>query len=90
MLLSGEPRRELKNLKKFDNEVQVLIFKQSIALGWDCPGAQIIVTLRHWNNVTFSIQVLGRIMRYRNLKWVIMMMKNLTLVTFIQTISLMK
>ena len=63
VLLSGEPRRELKNLKKFDNEVEVLIFKQSIALGWDCPRAQIIVTLRHWNNVTFSIQVLGRIMR---------------------------
>ena len=63
VLLSGEPRRKLKNLKKFDNEVEVLIFKQSIALGWDCPRAQIIVTLRHWNNVTFSIQVLGRIMR---------------------------
>ena len=63
VLLSGEPRRELKNLKKFDNKIEVLIFKQSIALGWDCPRAQIIVTLRHWNNVTFSIQVLGRIMR---------------------------
>ena len=33
----SENKRNLKNIKKNDNEVEVLIFKQAIALGWDCP-----------------------------------------------------
>jgi len=42
-----------------------MIFKQAIALGWDCPRATILVLFRQWReeNITFSIQTLGRIMR---------------------------
>ena len=40
-----------------------MIFKQAIALGWDCPRAQILVLFRDWKNITFSIQTVGRIMR---------------------------
>jgi type III restriction enzyme len=55
----------LTNIEKSDNEVEVMIFKQAIALGWDCPRAAIIVLFRQWReeNLTFSIQTLGRIMR---------------------------
>lgn len=55
----------LANIEKNENEVQVMIFKQAIALGWDCPRAAILVLFRQWReeNMTFSIQTLGRIMR---------------------------
>lgn len=55
----------LANIEKNENEVEVMIFKQAIALGWDCPRATILVLFRQWReeNITFSIQTLGRIMR---------------------------
>src|SRR3989344_5742240 len=42
-----------------------MIFKQAIALGWDCPRAHILVLFRQWKEETlvFSLQTLGRIMR---------------------------
>ena len=53
----------LENISKPDNEVEVLIFKQAIALGWDCPRAQILILFRDWKSIEFSIQTIGRIMR---------------------------
>jgi type III restriction enzyme len=55
----------LANIEKNENEVDVMIFKQAIAIGWDCPRATILVLFRQWReeNITFSIQTLGRIMR---------------------------
>lgn len=55
----------LSNIEKNENEVEVMIFKQAISLGWDCPRASILVLFRQWReeNITFSIQTLGRIMR---------------------------
>lgn len=55
----------LANIEKNENDVDVMIFKQAIALGWDCPRASILVLFRQWReeNITFSIQTLGRIMR---------------------------
>lgn len=60
--LSGE-HKNTENLSANDCEAEVLLFKQAIALGWDCPRAQILVLFRHWHNNTFSVQTLGRIMR---------------------------
>jgi len=55
----------LANIEKNEDEVEVMIFKQAVALGWDCPRATILVLFRQWReeNITFSIQTLGRIMR---------------------------
>jgi type III restriction enzyme len=55
----------LANIEKNENEVEVMMFKQAIALGWDCPRATILVLFRQWKDetMTFSIQTLGRIMR---------------------------
>ncbi len=53
----------LENISKPDNEVEILLFKQAIALGWDCPRAQILVLFRDWKSIEFSIQTIGRIMR---------------------------
>ena len=60
--LSGH-HENLPNIKKFDSEAEVLIFKQALALGWDCPRAQILVLFRDWRSIVFSIQTIGRIMR---------------------------
>ena len=60
--LSGE-QKNMGNIFLNDNGAEVLIFKQAIALGWDCPRAQILVLFRHWQSFTFSVQTLGRIMR---------------------------
>ncbi len=46
-----------------DSPVDVLIFKQAIALGWDCPRAQILVMFRDIKVDQFEIQTIGRIMR---------------------------
>lgn len=59
----SEDKRNLENISKNDNEVNVLLFKQAIALGWDCPRAYILVLFREWHSEKFSIQTVGRIMR---------------------------
>jgi type III restriction enzyme len=58
----------LENIEKPNNETQVLIFKQAIAIGWDCPRASILVLFRDWKSMTFSIQTVGRIMRMPEFK----------------------
>jgi len=52
-------------VKPNDSPVEALIFKESIALGWDCPRASILFLQREWKaeRYTFNIQTLGRIMR---------------------------
>ena len=64
-LTDKDNKINLANIEKNENEVEVMIFKQAIALGWDCPRATILVLFRQWReeNITFSIQTLGRIMR---------------------------
>lgn len=64
----SEDKENLENISKNDNEVEVMIFKQAIALGWDCPRASILVLFREWKSISFSIQTVGRIMRMPELK----------------------
>lgn len=66
--LSEDKSDTLPNIEKNDNEVEVLIFKQAIALGWDCPRASILVIFRESKSFTFTIQTIGRIMRMPELK----------------------
>jgi len=64
----SEDKANLENITKNDSEVEVMIFKQAIALGWDCPRASILVLFRDWKSITFSIQTVGRILRMPELK----------------------
>ena len=59
----SEQKENLENISINNNKTEVLIFKQAIALGWDCPRAQILVLFRDWKSLTFSVQTVGRIMR---------------------------
>ena len=60
--LSGEHVNK-EDVERNDSGVEVLLFKQAIALGWDCPRAQVMVLFREWHSPIFSIQTVGRIMR---------------------------
>lgn len=53
----------LEGIEKNDSEVNVVIIKQAVATGWDCPRAQILVKLRDNMDETFEIQTIGRIRR---------------------------
>jgi len=59
----SEEKRHIKGVEKADSPVEVLFFKQGIALGWDCPRAQVLVSLREMKSPSFTSQVLGRILR---------------------------
>ena len=61
----SEDHRNKENVELDNSPVDVLIFKEAIALGWDCPRASILFLQREWNDerYEFNIQTLGRIMR---------------------------
>jgi len=67
--LSEDKSDTLPNIEKNDNEVEFLVFKQAIALGWDCPRASILVIFRESKSFIFTIQTIGRIMRMPELKY---------------------
>jgi len=67
--LSEEKTDTLANIEKDDDIVEVLVFKQAIALGWDCPRSSILVIFRESKSFTFTIQTIGRIMRMPQLKY---------------------
>lgn len=64
-LAPKDKKLNLDYIEKNDSEVEVLVFKEAIAQGWDCPRASILLLQREWNseNYVFNIQTLGRIMR---------------------------
>lgn len=53
----------LENISENMGEQQVLIMKQAVATGWDCPRAKILVKLRDNMEESFEVQVIGRIRR---------------------------
>jgi len=59
--LSGE--KDTDGLEDINGLQDVLIFKQAIAQGWDCPRASVLVSYRTVGNVNFGVQTVGRILR---------------------------
>ncbi|MBD5224991.1 MAG: DEAD/DEAH box helicase family protein [Bacteroidales bacterium] len=60
--LSNE-KENLAGLERPDNLAQVLLFKEAIALGWDCPRAAVLLIFRKLQSDQFTIQTVGRILR---------------------------
>ena len=60
--LSNE-KANLDGLEQPDNMTEVLLFKQAIALGWDCPRAAVLLIFRKLQSNQFTIQTVGRILR---------------------------
>lgn len=59
----ADDKKNLELIEKNGSEVEVLIFKEAVAVGWDCPRAQVLVMLRAIRSLTFEIQTVGRILR---------------------------
>lgn len=60
--LSNE-KSNLPGIEKPNSLVDVLLFKQAIALGWDCPRAAVLLIFRKLESFQFTVQTVGRIMR---------------------------
>lgn len=60
--LSGE-KENVDGLEHNDNMTEALLFKQAIALGWDCPRAAVLLIFRKIESFTFGAQTVGRILR---------------------------
>jgi type III restriction enzyme len=59
----SERKQNLEDIEKIDAKPIVVIIKQAIATGWDCPRAHVLVKLRENTSETFEIQTIGRIRR---------------------------
>lgn len=56
-------KENLTDLEQPNNLTEVLLFKEAIALGWDCPRAAVLLIFRKLQSDQFTIQTVGRIMR---------------------------
>ena len=61
--LSKDKSPNLQNITRPDDITEVLLFKQAIALGWDCPRASVLLIFRELQSMTFTTQTVGRILR---------------------------
>lgn len=59
----SDEKTNLTGLEQTDNLAQVLLFKEAIALGWDCPRAAVLLIFRKLSSDEFTIQTIGRILR---------------------------
>lgn len=66
--LSGE-KTNLDNIDHPNSPTEVLLFKQAIALGWDCPRAAVLLIFRKIESFQFSAQTVGRILRMPEQKY---------------------
>ncbi len=56
---------ELEALKHIDSPVRVLVIKQALTVGWDCPRAQFLMLTRKVSEDSriFTMQLVGRVCR---------------------------
>ncbi|ATZ21495.1 DEAD/DEAH box helicase [Mesoplasma tabanidae] len=58
-----------EEINTYNSEIDILIFKQAIATGWDIPRANMYVRLRSIKEENFKIQSIGRVLRNPLLKY---------------------
>ena len=59
----SDRHENLEGIEENDAKSIAVIIKQTVATGWDCPRAHILVKLRDNMDETFEIQTIGRIRR---------------------------
>jgi type III restriction enzyme len=62
-LSDDKEKQNLEGLEYPQAMQKVLLFKQAIAQGWDCPRAAVLLIFRNIGTPTFGIQTVGRILR---------------------------
>lgn len=65
----SDEKENLEGLERNDSITEVLLFKQAIALGWDCPRAAVLLIFRKLESETFTVQTVGRILRMPEQKY---------------------
>lgn len=65
----SDEKVNLDGLEEPYNVVEVLLFKQAIALGWDCPRAAVLLIFRDIKSTIFGTQTVGRILRMPEQKY---------------------
>lgn len=46
-----------------DRRIKVVLFKENLSTGWDCPRAETMMSFRHAKDATYIAQLLGRMVR---------------------------
>lgn len=46
-----------------DRRIRVVLFKENLSTGWDCPRAETMMSFRHAEDATYVAQLLGRMVR---------------------------
>jgi type III restriction enzyme len=46
-----------------DKNIRVVLFKENLSTGWDCPRAETMMSFRHASDATYIAQLLGRMVR---------------------------
>ncbi len=59
----ADKKKNIEGIEKNNANQAILIMKQAISTGWDCPRAKILVKLRDNMNEDFETQTIGRIRR---------------------------
>lgn len=59
----GTIRHVAANTVAADTDIKVLLAKESITTGWDCPRAEVMVSFRAAQDKTYITQLLGRMIR---------------------------
>ncbi len=59
----SERKENIDNINNNESNQAILIMKQAISTGWDCPRAKILVKLRDNMSEDFETQTIGRIRR---------------------------
>lgn len=63
LFMNGAKEGNMEIIHTPESPVRVLLYKQGISMGWDCPRAQVLVGLRHLTSKVFTTQNLGRFIR---------------------------
>lgn len=67
--LSEEKSPHLNSISDPKSLTEVLIFKEAISKGWDCPRAAVLLIFRENMGYSFTVQTVGRILRMPEQKY---------------------
>jgi len=56
------PHIEPENITE-DKRIKVVLFKENLSTGWDCPRAETMMSFRRAEDITYIAQLLGRMVR---------------------------
>lgn len=59
----SEDKKNLDMIAKPNDMTEVLIFKEAVSKGWDCPRAAVLLIFREMKSYSFQVQTVGRILR---------------------------